>query len=513
MKRLLMLIVPAIVLSTFSTMHAEDKFDPAAQAKFVAPYIDEQTFLIAHVDFSRIKIDSVIDTMCRLIPDDKEDLLQGKALAQQVIDSFLKAGGKDVYLGYRTHMRDFVFFVVPLGDKFDQQTIEKSPIFKGFLLIRNGNVMLGAVEPRKAMAQLEKNTPDPRPELATAFETAGDAAIQVLLLPPKYSKRVIEEIMPQLPKEIGGGPTNVITKGCNWAALSINFTPQITARLVIQSSDASSAAALSTLSADVLKHVAELPPLKQQLPTFADLIPYLTPKADGDKLVLNIDERNAELSNLLDKAQVTLISQARDSVKRMNSMNNMKQIGLAMLNYESINAHYPAASGYSPDGKPLLSWRVTILPFIEQKQLYERFHLDEPWDSPNNRKLIDKMPPEFRSPKSKLKEPGKTNYVVPVGPGTVFEGREGMKIKDIKDGTSRTIMAVEVDDDHAVIWTKPDDLPYDPKEPSKGLGGLYINGFCSVFCDGAVHWIKLPCPDDSLRAWFSASEGKPAPQL
>ena len=129
------------------------------------------------------------------------------------------------------------------------------------------------------------------------------------------------------------------------------------------------------------------------------------------------------------------------------------------------------------------------------------------------RKLIDKMPEIYHSPKSKLKEPGKTNYVVPVGPGTVFEGREGMTIKDITDGTAHTIMAVEVDDAHAVIWTKPDDLPYDPKEPSKGLGGLYKNFFAALFCDGSVRIIHLPCPDDKLRAAFSAAAGDPAPDF
>jgi len=74
-------------------------------------------------------------------------------------------------------------------------------------------------------------------------------------------------------------------------------------------------------------------------------------------------------------------------------------------------------------------------------------------------------------------------------------------------------MAVEVDDDHAVIWTKPDDLPYNSKEPSKGLGGLYKNFFVSVFCDGAAHIIKLPCPDEALRAAFSAAAGDPTPNF
>jgi hypothetical protein len=454
-----------------------------------------------------------VDTLCRLLPDDKEDILQSKAVVQQTIDSFIQAGGKDVYLVYRVNRQDFVFLVIPLGDKFDQQAIEKNAIFKGLALKRAGNVMIGGVETKEAAARLEKITPDPRPELAAAFETAGDNAIQVLLLPPKYFRQVIEETMPQLPKEIGGSPTNVLTKGLSWAALGINFTPQISARLVIKSPDASSAAALSALLADVLKHVAELPAVKKPLPTFADVIPYLTPKAEGDKLVLNIDEHNAEIRTLLGKVQTTLLSEARDNARRMQSINNMKQFGLAMHNYHNAHKHFPAAASYSKDGKPLLSWRVMLLPMMEYGNLYDQFHLDEPWDSEHNKKLIDKMPAEYRSPKSKLREPGMTNYLVPVGPGTVFEGREGMKIKDITDGTAHTFMALEVDDDHAVIWTKPDDLPYDPKEPAKGLGGLYKNFFVALFCDGYVRAIGLPCPDEALRAAFSAAAGDPTPNF
>lgn len=283
-------------------------------------------------------------------------------------------------------------------------------------------------------------------------------------------------------------------------------------RLVIQSPDSVSAASLGALYTDVMKHVAELPPVKQQFPTFADSIPYLTPKPEGDKLVLNIDERNTEVSNVLGKMQTALFTEVRDNARRMQSINNMKQLGLAMHNYHDANKHFPAAAIYSQDGKPLLSWRVALLPFLgDYNKLYDRFHLDEPWDSEHNKKLIDKIPAEYRSPKSKLKEPGMTNYLVPVGPGTVFEGREGMRIKDITDGTAHTIMTVEVDDAHAVIWTKPDDLPYNPNDPSKGLGGLFKNCFIALFCDAHISVINLPCPDDRLRWAFSAAAGDPAP--
>ena len=98
-------------------------------------------------------------------------------------------------------------------------------------------------------------------------------------------------------------------------------------------------------------------------------------------------------------------------------MNNLKQIALALLNYEAAHKTLPAQAKYDADGKPLLSWRVGILPYIEEQQLYQQFHLDEPWDSPNNIKLLDQMPAVFKHPK--MNKPGTTVYQGVVGKGCV----------------------------------------------------------------------------------------------
>jgi hypothetical protein len=157
-----------------------------------------------------------------------------------------------------------------------------------------------------------------------------------------------------------------------------------------------------------------------------------------------------------------------------------------------------------------LSWRVLILPYVEAGELYKQFHLNEPWDSPHNRTLIEKMPPVYRCPGSKLKEIGRTNYVVPVGPETVFFGRKGTPLKDITDGVSNTIMIVECDDQRAPIWTKPDDLPFDPKNPAQGLGRLFApGGFDAAFCDGSVRFLLPSMPADALRAMFTKAGGEP----
>ena len=153
---------------------------------------------------------------------------------------------------------------------------------------------------------------------------------------------------------------------------------------------------------------------------------------------------------------------------------------------DSHNGRFPADI-VDKDGKALLSWRVQLLPYLEQKQLYDQFKLDEPWDSEHNKKLVAKIPAIFVPPAQKSAA-GTTTYLGPLGDGYLFrpKAKEGLKIADITDGTSNTIMIVEVADGSAVEWTKPGDWTPDAKEPAKALVGHYPEGFIAAFCDGSV---------------------------
>jgi hypothetical protein len=199
------------------------------------------------------------------------------------------------------------------------------------------------------------------------------------------------------------------------------------------------------------------------------------------------------------------VNAAREAARRNGAMNQLKQLSLAMLNYEAIHKTFPAQANYDAAGKPLLSWRVHILPFLEQKELYQQFHLDEPWDSEHNLKLIDKMPDLYANPN--LDEPGKTNFLVPVGEGTVFDSKTGRRFRDITDGTSNTLLIVEANADRAVIWTRPDDLPFDPSNPLAGLGQLRPGGFLAARCDGSIGFLPLDLAAERITAMFTRAAG------
>lgn len=203
------------------------------------------------------------------------------------------------------------------------------------------------------------------------------------------------------------------------------------------------------------------------------------------------------------------VQASREAARRMQGSNNLKQIGLAMHNFHDTYRKFPAGYSADAEGKPLLSWRVHVLPFIEHQALYEQFHLDEAWDSPHNKTLIAQMPNVYRCPNSKA-EPGMTNYVGVGGKDGVFVrpkagDRLGIGIAEITDGTSNTIMTAEVPDESAVIWTKPADFSPNLEVPTKGLTGLRKGGFQVGFADGSVRFIAETVDAVVLRALFTKS--------
>jgi hypothetical protein len=185
------------------------------------------------------------------------------------------------------------------------------------------------------------------------------------------------------------------------------------------------------------------------------------------------------------------------------STENLKQIGLAFLNHESAYTYLPIDFA-DKDGKPLLSWRVAILPYLEEQALYNQFKLDEPWDSANNKELIEKMPKIYTPVRVKAKA-GETFYQVFVGEDALFGPKKKPTIISITDGTSNTGAVFEAGE--PVIWSKPADLPFDVKKPLPKLGGLFDGEFHVVFCDGSVHLFKKNPDEKELKNFIMPADG------
>jgi Protein of unknown function (DUF1559) len=215
----------------------------------------------------------------------------------------------------------------------------------------------------------------------------------------------------------------------------------------------------------------------------------------------------------------------RDVAQQVKSANNLKQIGLAIYRFEDANDELPTNT-FTPDGTPLLSWRVHILPYLDHDDLYRQFKLDEPWDSPHNIRLLDKMPPVYVNPKARDIPANKTVYRGFSSPGAVFERRPTrnpaaplpgggvidvktrFRLANFKDPLTETILVVEAAE--PVEWTKPDDLNASPGNP---LPPLLDKPFSPrvLLADGSVRTLLPKEVETNFAALVTHSGGEKLP--
>jgi hypothetical protein len=227
-------------------------------------------------------------------------------------------------------------------------------------------------------------------------------------------------------------------------------------------------------------------PVGKTKPTGAD--ETVTPAIDPDKLAGDAKLRAAAEHNL----QV--------------SKKNLQRIALAMHEFASENGNNLPGDILDKEGKPILSWRVRLLPYLTEEDavlappdaprkspfapLHKQFKLTEPWDSKHNLTLLAKMPKVFASPRVTVKSKGYTVYQVFSGPDAVFNaGKTSFKIATIPDGTSNTLYAVETST--AVPWTKPADIPFDKDKPVADIGKAYGGKPLGTMMDGSARVLDL----------------------
>jgi hypothetical protein len=211
----------------------------------------------------------------------------------------------------------------------------------------------------------------------------------------------------------------------------------------------------------------------------------------------------------------------RESARRTYCQNNLRRITLALHNYHDVYKSFPPAYVADETGKPMHSWRVLILPFLEQKALYDLYRFDEPWDGPNNRQLAAmamKMK-LFECPSDGNAGTGQTSYVAVVGPGTAWPGAKSISLSDIQDGSSNTIHIVEVH--HSGIhWMEPRDLDasqmpmtINARRAAKGASPGISSGHTGVAqaarADSSVFVIPDDSPPATVRAMLTIAGGEP----
>ncbi|MEZ6135237.1 MAG: DUF1559 domain-containing protein [Pirellulaceae bacterium] len=280
-----------------------------------------------------------------------------------------------------------------------------------------------------------------------------------------------------------------ILTSLKWIALSGNLPPN-QAELRIETDSETAAIALCDFLQSTTEPLGERGPLLQLTPNKSSAVMKIKSTDDArDKLLA-----------------------ARDlfELGSTNIMNSMKQIGLALHNYADVHKSFPPQCLVAADGQRLLSWRVLILPYLDQSALYDQFHLDEPWDSPHNLKLAETIPAPYLTQRNAEGGPQKTQMLAVLTKDSAF-GRPGKPLyfTDILDGTVNTIWFVEAPQDQAVVWTKPDDLVVDEAAPGKVMMPAGARGIHAAVTDGSVHFLdREKATDAFLRAVLTVDGGE-----
>lgn len=187
---------------------------------------------------------------------------------------------------------------------------------------------------------------------------------------------------------------------------------------------------------------------------------------------------------------------------------NLKEIAHAMHEHNDDDDHLVLPMNYgAKEGKPRLSWRVAILPYLGEQKLFKEFKLDQPWDSESNKKLIERMPKVFVPVRGKA-EKGETYYQMFAGERTLLDVTgKGLSIGliSVMDGTSYTFMVAE--GAKPVVWTAPDDIPFDGKTAPR-LGGMFDGDFHVAMADGSVKFVPKGTDPTVIRYAIDRDDGQ-----
>jgi len=207
-----------------------------------------------------------------------------------------------------------------------------------------------------------------------------------------------------------------------------------------------------------------------------------------------------------------IIVPLREAARRERCSNNLKQIGLALHNYHDVWKQLPPAVTLGPDGKPWHSWRVLLLPYLEQMPLYDLYQFDEPWDGPNNCKWHEVSLEFLLCPADPTRDATSTSYLLLIGPHTPWPGTETTGFRHILDGTSNTVAVIEVIDS-GVHWMEPRDLDVEEFLARAGEGRAFDSrhkgGANVLFVDGSTHFMPRDLDLETLRRLVTRDDREP----
>ncbi len=466
------------------------------QATEISPYLESSTAVVAKLDLERLDVPQTLAAINQVIPGliPEQALGQVKLLGGGLVGALRSGGVNQVYISFSTleipQVRPSLFVPTAQPDAATealQAVMALLPPDLGYKLAKVDDGLLLATG--DVLERLQQRPSAPRPELELAL--AGEPATLTLAVGLRDDLRqsMVNLLSDDLPGEvpIAFSPKQVLS---DLSALSVHIAaPQLSVHIDLHARDSGAAQRLQELGQQYVRLV----------------LPDALCVANDQLVSLDLDLR-------LLRALLPAVAHAGAHTQAgAQQSNNLKQVMLAMHNFADTYRGLPPRMTVGEDGTPLLSWRVHLLPFIANQQpLYDQFHLDEPWDSPHNIKLLEQIPDTYKSLEFADLELGSTCVELPLCDGSAWAGEKDglLRFQDMTDGMSNTIAVVMAPRGKAVPWTKPEDLSVDKDEPVSSLFGDRSNMLFARF-DGSVNTLELKrVTAESILAYLTHQGGE-----
>lgn len=488
-------------------------------AEVFEPLITERVVAVAYADLSKTDVAGLSREIERRLAEPLGFDLPDMNEAHQKIQELRELGLSRIYLTFRLSdiQAGFPLIVMRVEQNKDPKAALKFletefqlPLSEIEFKIRDSTIYLGAAG---QLDRLLDEKPEKKRDLSSGFEAIDEASVGLLIFGDSDSRRVVRELLgnfefplnklaaargqPEMPVEFPKISGELIADEVNWMATRIDVSQQASLKFAFDAkTDAAASAVNEFLSGTIssLLRIAESE-IPKEIIEFAAA--YLKPKLVGRRSVI---ELNLQQFDNVAALLLPGVKAMRSTAQRTTERNRLRQLALGMLNYESVHGHFPDPAGSQVDGTPGLSWRVHILPILDEGELYDKFNLDEAWDSEHNLALIDQMPDAFKSPLAKGVEDNKTIFQIPISATSAFRPGEELKITDVSDGTSNTLLIVTTAPTKAVIWTKPQDWNVDAKNPWKGLAREERDVIQAVRIDASTFVLPKTLSSENLQA-------------
>ncbi len=449
----------------------------------IRPFLNQETEFVIWIDPQMVSPGelAVVETLPGTAPD--------SGSLSSILDLFRKHSVNRIYivggvLGVFTQQQLPVGIVVGGDLSTLAKELREHPLFSDLAIqVEDGMLVIAANEMSIQAAKQARG--EPHADLLTSLaECAGNHGLAVTISPQVQS---LLELTPE------SGEMLRLASGLKRISLSQNpSTRLLTGGLYFENAEQS-------------RQFCD--GLNQDISRFLNL--------DGtDSTILTTDGNRVTMTDEAQREFIPrLIAKMRESAAEVSRMNNLRQIVIAIHNFHDVYGKFPPQALTDAAGQRLLSWRVLILPYIGEMELYDAFRLDEPWDSEHNIKLLKKMPQVYASgdaaESTAQLRPGVTCYVAPMTAKSIF-GRQGplLRFPDITDGLSNTIMLVECNPENAVPWSKPEDVVIDSANPLVKLNRAGQDYFIIAIADGAIQKLPADVAPEFFQALLTINGGE-----